>query len=132
MGFRPNAWATVWSVEPSPRGTFTKVRLSTSKKNQSGAYEQDFSGFCLFVGQAHTDAAILKERDRIKIGDCEVTTSYNKEQNREFINYKVYNFSTSDGQSQVPATTQPSTEPKKTAFDDFVPDGLSDEDNLPF
>ncbi|MGN1156971.1 MAG: hypothetical protein ACI4TK_12405 [Agathobacter sp.] len=133
MGFRPNAWATVWSVEPSATGSSTKVRLSTSKKNKSGEYEQDFSGFCLFIGQAHTDAAKLAEKDRIKIGECEVTTSYDKEKGKEYINYKVYNFETSDG-----AGTQSNTKPKtkkaekKTAFEDVIEEGENSEDDLPF
>ena len=31
MGFKNGAWATVWSVEPSPSGASTKVRISTNK-----------------------------------------------------------------------------------------------------
>lgn len=130
MGFKPNAWATVWSVDPSPKGSSTKVRLSTSKKNKDGKYEQDFSGFCLFIGDAHTGAAKLAEKDRIKIGDCEVTTLYDKEKGKEYVNYKVYNFETSDGSKNVSAITGKNT--KKPAFEDVIEEGESNEDNLPF
>ena len=55
MGFRNGGYATVWSVE-STRPNVTKVRLSTSRKNkQTGEYEQDFSGFCNFVGNCAVD-----------------------------------------------------------------------------
>ena len=130
MGFRPNAWATVWSIEPSAKGSSTKVRLSTSKKNKDGDYEQDFSGFCLFVGNAHTNAAKLSEKDRIKIGECEVTTFFDKEKNKEYVNFKVYNFETSDGASKPLPTGNKSA--KKPAFEDVVEEGESNEDNLPF
>lgn len=131
MGFRQNAWATVWSVEPSAKGSSTKVRLSTSKKNKNGVYEQDFSGFCLFIGDAHNGAAKLAEKDRIKIGECEVTTLFDKDKNREYVNYKVYNFETSDGSNKTTPQNN-SKSKKKSAFDDIVEEGESNEDNLPF
>ena len=41
MGFRNGSYATVWQVDGmSP--SMTKVRLSISKKNKDGIYEQDF------------------------------------------------------------------------------------------
>lgn len=94
MGFRTGAYCTVWSVEAG-QGNFTKVRVSTSRKNKNtGEYEQDFSGFCTFVGHAHAKAAKLKERDRIKLGDVDVTSSYNKEKAKEYINYVVFEYET--------------------------------------
>ena len=92
MGFRTGAYATCWSVEPG-KGSFTKVRLSVSKKNrETGAYDQDFSGFCTFIGNAHAAAATLKERDRIKLGDVDVSSTFDKERGREYINFKVFSF----------------------------------------
>lgn len=131
MGFRTNGWATVWSAEPTASGSATKVRLSTSKKNKDGVYEQDFSGFCLFVGQAHINASKLSEKDRIKIGDCEVTTYFDKEKDKEYVNYKVYNFETSDGASANTSSDSAKTE-KKPAFEDTVEEGENGEDKLPF
>ena len=92
MGFRTGAFATVWSVEPG-KGNFTKVRLSTSRKDkESGEYVQDFSGFCMFIGTANAAASSLHTRDRIKLGDVDVTTTYNKETNKEYVNYRVFSF----------------------------------------
>ena len=84
---------TVWSTELSPKGNTTKVRLSSSRKNKiTGEYEQDFSGFCTFIGNAHTKASQLKPKDRIRIGECDVSTSYNKETKKEYVNYAVFDF----------------------------------------
>lgn len=91
MGFRPKAFATVWSIEPG-QGNFTKVRLSVSRKNKDGEYEQDFAGLCTFIGTAHAKAAKLKERDRIQLGDIDVSTKYDSVKKKEYVNYKVFDY----------------------------------------
>lgn len=77
MGFRTGAYAKVWEVKPFS-DTSVKLRLSVSRKNkQTGEYEQDFSGYVNAVGTAAAKkAACLKEGDRIKLGDVDVTTKY--------------------------------------------------------
>lgn len=126
MGFRKDAWATCWGVEVKS-DTMTQVRLSTSRKDkQSGEYTQDFSGFVAFVGTAAAKkAAALKEKDRIKLGDVEVTTKYDDEKKVTYTNYKCYNFETQDegGSSSAPAS---SAEPQPS-----VDEGV-DDDRLPF
>lgn len=93
MGFRKDAYATVWEVTPVSE-TMTKVRLSTSKKNkQTDQYETDFSGFVAFVGAAAAkNAAHLAEKDRIKLGDVDVTTKYDKEKKITYTNFTAFNF----------------------------------------
>ena len=125
MGFRKDAWATCWGVEPKS-DTLTNVRISTSKKDkQTGEYNQDFSGFVAFVGTvAAKKAAALKEKDRIKLGDVEVTTKYDSEKKITYTNYKCYNFELqNEGES---ASSTSSTEPQPT-----VDEGLN-EDKLPW
>ena len=80
MGFRKDAYATVWSVEVVS-DTMTKGRISVSRKNkQTDEYETEFGGFVSFVGTAAAKkAAGLKERDRIRLGDVDVTNRYDKE-----------------------------------------------------
>lgn len=130
-GFRQNGFMTVWSVEPSKSGNTTKVRLSASRKNKkTEEYEQDFSGFCTFIGKAHENAAALKERDRIKVLECDVSTTYDREKKIEYVNYKVFDFEMADGSKPVAAgqkTAKPA--PKRTAFDE---EGDTDDGNLPF
>lgn len=135
MGFRKDAWASVWSVEEG-RGNTMKVRISTSrKKKDSDEYEQDFSGFCTFIGTAKVKAEKLKPKDRIKLGDVDVTTWYNKEKGVEYVTYKVFNFETSNGSdsSDAPSKSTKSTKSakKSSGLEDTVEDGDMD-DNLPF
>lgn len=93
MGFKNGAYATVWSVE-SKFNTLTRVRISINRKDkQSGEYEQDFGGYVDFVGTANAHAATrLNEKDRIKLGDVDVTTSYDKEKKISYTNFKVFSF----------------------------------------
>ena len=123
MGFRNNAFATVWSVEPG-KGNFTKVRLSVRRKNKDGQYEQDFAGFCTFIGQAHAKAARLKEKDRIKLGDVDVSNSYDKEKQKEYINFKVFDFEMAD--------TADTPKPTGGQVADNPVEGENDESESPF
>lgn len=99
MGFRSGAYATVWEIQPMS-DTFTKGRISISKKNRdTGEYDTQFSGYVMFAGtSAASKAAKLKEKDRIKLGDTDVTTKYNKEKNVTYTNFKIYDFEMADFQ----------------------------------
>ena len=89
-GFRNGAYATVWEVKPS--NNYTDVRLSISRKKLDGTYETDFSGFVRFISDAHTKAAALNERDRIKIIECACTNRYDKSKGVTYYNFQVFNF----------------------------------------
>lgn len=129
MGFRQGGYMTVWSAEPSKSGSTTRVRLSSSRKNKkTDEYEQDFSGFCTFIGQAHEMAARLKEKDRIKILECDVGTTYDKEKKVEYVNYKVFGFEMADGSTPT-AGNVTATNKKKAAL---AEEGEVEEDDLPF
>ena len=123
MGFRVGSFAKVWAVEPKS-DTNTTVRISISRKNkQTGEYEQDFSGFVSFVGTAAAKkAACLKEGDRIKLGDVDVTTSYNSEKKITYTNFKAFSFEL-EGDSQSTQTNEPQP---------VVDSGEVDESRLPF
>ena len=97
MGFRTNSYCTIWEVTPVS-DTMTKARVSTSRKNRkTGEYETDFSGFVAFLGTAAAQkAARLKEHDRIRLGDVDVTSSYNKERKITYTNFNVYSFDMAD------------------------------------
>lgn len=135
MGFRQNGFCSVWSVEPSKTGKTTRVRLSSSRKNKmTDEYEQDFSGFCTFIGKAHDMAQDLQPKDRIKILECDVGTTYDKESHKEYVNYKVFDFemanggSSGGGGSNKPAKTGGRKKPPIA-----VDEGEVDEDsNIPF
>lgn len=102
MGFRKESYATVWSAEPVS-DTLTKGRISISRKDkQSGEYVQDFSGFVSFVGTACAKkAAGLKEKDRIRLGDVDVTTRYDKARNITYTNFSIFSFEKDGEQTQT-------------------------------
>ena len=92
MGFRKGSYAKVWGVDPKS-DTLTVLRISISRKNQDGEYVQDFSGFVGAYGTANAKkASMLSEGSRIKLGDVDVTTSYNKETKTGFTNFKLFSF----------------------------------------
>jgi hypothetical protein len=127
LGFRSGSYATIWSVDPVS-DVQTKARISVSRKNkQSGEYETEFSGFVSFFGTAAAKkAACLKEKDRIKIGDCDVKTHYDKEKNITYYNFNIFSFEVQD--NNAGGNTATSTK-------DVVPDvddGEIDDERLPF
>ena len=121
MGFRKEAFATIWSVE-STSDTLTKARISISrKKKQTGEYDTDFSGFVSFVGTAAAKkAAGLKEKDRIRLGDVDVTNKYDKERNTTFTNFKIFSFEMADASQnqQSQTATEPQTNVDSGEIDD--------------
>lgn len=121
MGFRTGAYATVWTVEAkSP--SVTKVRISISKKNRNtGEYEQDFSGFVNFCGSTASDALKLHEKDRIKLGDVDVTSRYDKEKKVEYINYACFGFEMADSTFQQQTQLDESEGVNLTDGDETVP-----------
>ena len=92
MGFSAGSIAKVWKFEN--KGNYSIVEISTSKKNeQTEQYETDFSSkFTRFIGKAHTDILKLSDGAKIKLGDIEVTNSYNKETNKSYTNFLVFSF----------------------------------------
>lgn len=129
MGFRSNSFAKVWDVKPMS-DTKTKLRISVSRKDkQTGEYVQDFSGFVDCVGSlAAKKAAQLKEGDRIKLGDVDVTNRFDKEKNVTYTNFVMFNFE-KDGEESAaqPQKKQPADEPQPE-----VDSGEVDDDRLPF
>ena len=125
MGFRTGAFAKIWEVKPFS-DTSVRLRLSVSRKNkQTGEYEQDFSGFVDAVGTAAAKkAAGLKEGDRIKIGDVDVTTKYNSDKKITYTNYKMFSFEMDN--DAAPAKSN-NAEPQPS-----VDSGEVDDARLPF
>lgn len=127
MGFRKDAFCTVWSVDPVS-DVRTKARISISRKDkQTGEYTEDFSGFVSFFGTAAAKkAATLKERDRIKLGDVDVRSKYDKAKNITYYNFNVYSFEVQNGAAGRSGGAQPSS-PQPT-----VDEGNIDDSRLPF
>lgn len=128
MGLRAGAYANIWEVRPIS-DTMTKARISISRKDKNtGTYVQDFGGFVVFVGTlAAKKAANLKERDRIKIGDIDISNRYDREKGVEYTDFKIFSFEMADevdGGRQSPPPT------KQTQFN--ADDGVLMDDTCPF
>lgn len=117
MGFRKDSFASVWGDARPVSGTLTRRRITISRKDkQTGEYVQDFGGFVSFIGTACAQKALkLKERDRIKLGDVDVTNRYDKEANKEYTNFNVYSFELANSGSDH---VQPSREQPDSGYDD--------------
>ena len=136
MGFHQDGYATVWSVEPNRTGRVTKVKLSTGKRDkQTNKFEQDFSGFVSFVGSANEGAKKLRERDRIKILSCDVTSRYDSTKKREFVNYTVFDFEKVEGGGTATTTAASPTRSRVAPIAqqaDESDTATTEDDNLPF
>lgn len=125
--FANNNFAKVWKIYPNEKEgqKYRLVQMSTSRKNKKdGTYTTDFSGYVRMVGKAFEKADELEAKDGIKILSCGVTTSYNKEQNKNFEQFIVFDFEFSDEKKAKEAS-------KITNPDDFME--LPDDDaELPF
>ena len=75
------------------------------------------------IGQANAKAQKLKERDRIKLGDVDVTTTYDKERGKEYVNYKCFDFEMADEPPQNRASRNVDSNPVE---------GDSDVEDTPF
>lgn len=103
MGFREGAFATVWEITDE-RDNFAKIRISTSRKDKkTDEYVTDFSGFVSLVGDAFKNLDVIareleeNERCRIKIGACDVSNRYDKDKEREFVNFTMFSFEIPEG-----------------------------------
>ena len=128
MGFRKGAYAKIWEVSPVS-DVCTKVRMSISKKAQDGTYTTDFSGFVFIVGTAAASkAAKLKEGDKIRVGETDVSTKYDKKAGKNYTNFKMFDF-------ELPqqGETQAATKATAKAPTQQQPDsGEADGSQLPF
>ena len=136
MGFKSGSYATVWEVKGmSP--TMTKVRLSLDRKNKmTDQYEQEFGDFVIFVGTAAASKALkLKPKDRIKLGDVDVSNKYNKERGVTFYDFKVFDFEYADGANsggntgRTPSQSVPRPRAASPTFDDAP---MLDDEDVPF
>ena len=91
MGFRNGAYATVWESEKAEK--YVNARISTSRKNkETGEYAEDFSGYVHLYGKAKEKGSAFVGRERIKVTECDVTTHYDKEKDKKYTNFNIYDF----------------------------------------
>lgn len=127
MGFRKDAFAKVWDIKPVSDAQ-TQLRISISHKNrQTEEYEEDFSGFVKCFGTAVAKkAANLQKGARIRLGDVDTCSWYNKDTKETRYSFKCFSFELADGSVQQPHTD--------SIIDDQsdVDGGEPPQDSLPF
>jgi len=115
MGFRIGAYAKIWEVNKAEK--YTKVRLTTSKKNkQTNEYETDFNSYVMLLGRANTIE--ISVNDTIKISECEVTTKYDKVKSVKYTNYAIFDCEIQQSNQQGSPQAQgyaKATEPSRPA-----------------
>ena len=103
MGFRDGAYCKLWKLDNS--GKFPQGQISISRKDKdSGEYVDDFSGFVSFIGAAADAIKKIPTGGRFKIKGCDVSRVWNKEKQREYINFRIYDVedATNTGTPQTP------------------------------
>lgn len=132
MGFREGAYATVWEVRPGPgSGNWTKGRISVSRKTEQGEYESDFDEYVMFIGSAAANKALqLKPKDRIRLLRVDATTTYDRERNTKYHNYKIFEFE--DANRPDNNSPQSSRPVSVEAVTESVDSGEPDDSDYPF
>ncbi|MCD8289895.1 MAG: hypothetical protein LUC91_00145 [Prevotella sp.] len=128
MGFRVGAYCKVWKIED--KGNYSVCQISMSRKNkETGVYNTEFqSNYVRFVGDAHTkiQGAIVPQKGglTIKLVSCDVTNRYDKEKQKEYTNFVIFNFDFPDNNGYGGGV--------QTDSNGFmnIPDNIDDE--LPF
>lgn len=87
--FSVGSYAKLWQIKEI-KEKYSEVRISTSRKNKEGKYEQDFGGFVRMVGQAHEQINYLTEGDSFKIVRCGVSNTYDKEKKVTYNNFVIF------------------------------------------
>lgn len=144
MGFRQRdsegrgGFARIWSIED--KGNYSIAKVSTSKKRKDGSYETDFQdGFVRLIGSAHEKAQNLNVTEKgvaIQITSCEVTTPYNAETKKGYVNYAIFAFDIPDGNDSGDVTSakagKKSTAKTSKAKKNAPVADEQDESDLPF
>lgn len=90
MGFANKRIAKVWEIKPKEK--FAELKISTSKKNQEGEYQQDFSSYVRFLGKAFEKINQIKEGDMVKLLEVESSNTYDKDKGKMYYNFVVWDF----------------------------------------
>ena len=112
--FANGSYATIWEVKRE-EATYADVKISTSRKNREGNYEQDFGGIVRFVGDAKNVVIGKQPKSRIKIVECAISNKYDKDKNTTYWNPVVFKCEDANGGSAPAKTTK--AEPATPADD---------------
>lgn len=120
--FSVGSYLKLWE-EKRRADKYVDFQCSTSRKNQEGNYETDFSSIVRFVGKAFNQVKNAQPKDSFKILQCGVTNTYDKEKKVTYTNYVVFEVEAGNNNSSGGAA-------KKDDGFMNIPDGIDEE--LPF
>ena len=143
MGFRQRdgegrgGFARIWSIED--KGNYSVAKVSTSKKRNDGGFDTDFQdGYVRLIGSAHEKAKTLNVTEKgvtIQITSCEVTTPYNQETKKGYVNYAIFAFeipSYNDSDNSTSKKNSKKSTAKTSKIKNDTPAVDEQEDDLPF
>ena len=111
MGFRNDAYAKLWKLDMSRK--YPEGQISISRKDKTtGEYVTDFQGFVTFNGKAAEDIQKVPKEGRFQIKQCDVSRVFNKEKQREYTNFRVFEIDANvdnGGQRQQTSGRAPAT-----------------------
>lgn len=133
MGFRNNSYATFWGpLETSQSGALS-ARISISYRSQrTGNFEQSFGGYVRFSGGAAEKAKSLKERDRIKILECDVTNHYDPQTKKLSWSPIIFDFEVLDASGRPAHNSAPAKSAPPARAPQAAPSPTEEEEGLPF
>ena len=100
--FSNGSYAKLWEVKPEEGKNYTEARISTSVKDkQTGNYRQDFGAYVRMVGDAHTKVSNMNEGDRFKIIKCGVSNNFDKDKQRTYVNYVIFDIEPANSSEAV-------------------------------
>lgn len=115
MGLRVNAYANCWDVKQNDNG-WLRAKLTIGKKQDDGTYVNSFENFVSFGKKCSDKAKLLKSGDRIKVLECDATSTYNRETKEQKNYYTVYDFEPAASGSAVKRDVE--SDPCETSVDD--------------
>lgn len=134
MGFSQGSYAKVWDIKNTEWGI--RARITTSYKNrQTDQYEQDFGGWVKFLGKAKDAAAKISEGSVIRILGCSVTNKYDKEAQKEYVNYNIFDFEQDTYSGSMPRSSKEAAAKSKrrpSALEEGDSGVEGSDDELPF
>ena len=130
MGFRNEAYATLWEVRSTKNPKIMSGRLTVSRKKPDGTWDDEFNQWVKFIGKAREKAEDIDGRTRIKILECDTRAPYDMEAKAtKWYEFIIFDFETMDGNANTGSKPSTKAPAKKTAFEY---DGDSDEEDVPF
>lgn len=123
--FANNRYAKIWKVDNT--GKFPKAQISISRKNDNGDYETRFSDWVTFFGKAKDKASNLCENDRIKILSSGVENWFNKETEKRYYSFMVFDYEEAGTSDSVKTEVA-----KKTDTKPVTESEVNEDDDLPF